>query len=166
MTATFYKISDDNRVVYKTLDSTTKIDDYNIVFKDGTDVLNPVIEVTYDPDLLTANYMYIDTLGRYYFITGITTGGQRLFISGHVDVLKTYADEIMSLECFVARQQTGSKANKLLNDPFLPFTTVPDLSVYGHSEINQAGVPSGKYGKLSKKGSWILSVACGTIGGN
>ena len=112
MTITVYKISDDRRVVNKTLGTAVAI--LTAVFKNDADILNPVLEVAYNASVLTANYLYIDTLHRYYYIKNIKLDRQRLFLECEVDVLKSYYNEIKNLSCVVSRQENNF--NTYLND--------------------------------------------------
>lgn len=112
MTITVYKISDDRRVVNKTLG--TAVATLTAIFKNDADILNPVLEVAYNARVLTANYLYIDTLQRYYYIKNIKLDRQRLFLECEVDVLKTYYNEIKNLSCVVSRQENNF--NTYLND--------------------------------------------------
>ena len=116
MTITFYKIADDKRQVSKTLNSTTKIKDSIGVIKTDCSIMEPRIEMAYDSQLITANYMYISDFGRYYFINKIDTGAQRLFIEAYIDVLQTYSAQIKELDCIVARQEAENKSQLYLND--------------------------------------------------
>ena len=62
------------------------------------------------------NYMQITTFGRFYFITDIRSiGNNRWEISGHVDVLNTYASGILNNDAVIKRQQ--NLYNLYLNDP-------------------------------------------------
>lgn len=75
--------------------------------KDRTSVLNPsiLIEGTLPPN---CNYFYISDFNRYYFIDDIISVSNNIFqISGHVDVLKTYASEIKASTGIVARQENN-----------------------------------------------------------
>lgn len=112
MTITVYKISDDRRVVNKTLG--TSVATLTAVFKNDADILYPVLEVAYNASVLTANYLYIDTLHRYYYIKNIKLDRQRLFLECEVDVLKSYYNEIKNLSCVVSRQENNF--NTYLND--------------------------------------------------
>jgi len=116
VTITFYKIADDKRQVSKTLNSTTKIKDSIGVIKTDCSIMEPRIEMAYDSQLITANYMYISDFGRYYYITKIDTGAQRLYIESKIDVLQTYATQIKELDCIVARQEAENKSQLYLND--------------------------------------------------
>lgn len=112
MTITVYKISDDRRVVNKTLG--TAVATLTAVIKNEADILYPVLEVAYNTSVLTANYLYIDTLQRYYYIKNIKLDRQRLFLECEVDVLKSYYNEIKNLSCVVSRQENNY--NTYLND--------------------------------------------------
>lgn len=144
MTITFYKISDDKRQVTKTLNSTTKIKDSTGVIKTDCSIMEPRIEMAYDSQLITANYMYIPDFHRYYFINKIDTGAQRLFIEGHIDVLQTYASQIRNLYCVVARQEDENKSNLYLND-----------EIWKNLQIRQA-VPLAFPKSFDKDGSFVF----------
>ena len=116
MTITLYKIPDDKRQVDKTLNSTTNLGDLTAHFKEDTDILNPVLEIAYNAIYTSANYVYISDWNRWYFITGMETGAQRLYLRCHVDVLYTYKDQIRALSCVIARQEDENNANLYLND--------------------------------------------------
>lgn len=112
MTITIYKISDDRRVVNKTLG--TAVATLTAIIKNDADILYPVLEVAYNSSVLTANYLYIDTLQRYYYIKNIKLDRQRIFLECEVDVLKSYYNEIKNLNCVVSRQENNY--NTYLND--------------------------------------------------
>lgn len=144
MTITFYRITDDKKQVSKTLNSTTKIKDSTGVIKTDCSVMEPRLEMEYDPPLITANYMYIPDFGRYYFIDRIDTGAQRLFIQGHIDVLQTYSEQIRDLYCIVARQEDENKSNLYLND-----------EIWKNLQIRQA-VPLAFPKSFDKDGSFVF----------
>lgn len=121
MTVKFYKISEDRKVVDKSLIDTGL--NANLVktcssvhYKDDVDVLNPVLEISYDASLVSANYVYVQEWGRYYYINNITTGMQRLYFSCHVDVLKTYKNGIKQLKCIIERQESKSNGKLYMAD--------------------------------------------------
>ena len=63
--------------------------------------------------------MYIEDWNRYYYIDELTVSAQRLFVSAHVDVLKTYDTDIRKCTAILRRQArygSGSKTNLYLND--------------------------------------------------
>ena len=107
MTVKFYKNYSDKIVVDKKI---TQIgsDITNAVIVDNVSVTDPVFRLKdfsgFNP--ATANYCYIDSLNRYYYITDITILTPDVYlISCHVDVLKTYASGIRGNTAMVARQQ-------------------------------------------------------------
>ena len=66
-----------------------------------------------------ANYMYIPEFGRYYFIRDITIAITGLYvISARVDVLMSFKDQILNLECFIER-------NEFAYDPSLEDNLLP-----------------------------------------
>lgn len=75
--------------------------------KDGTSVVDPVILVQAPlSTLVNANYMTIAAFGRSYFITDIRSIREGLVeISGHVDVLSTYASGIRGNRAVIYRQE-------------------------------------------------------------
>ena len=88
-----------------------------------TDRLNPVIIVdTSKVNLADTNYMDIPEFGRKYFITGITGDvGKTVNVTGHVDVLGTYDEEIRACPCIAAR--SSSHVNAFLQDNARLFNT-------------------------------------------
>lgn len=116
MTITLYKIKDDARVVNKTLNNSTKIAEITAHYKSDVDILNPVLEIAYNASYTEANYFEVSDWGRKYFVKNITTGSQRLYIEGAVDVLTTYKTDIEKLRVVVERQEKDSNANKYLPD--------------------------------------------------
>ena len=86
------------------------------VLKNETSILNPTITIEYDLDLLkTVNYFYIQTLGRYYFLSDIRSLRNGLVeISGRVDVLTTYKDAILGNKAIISKQEKSY--NCYIND--------------------------------------------------
>lgn len=88
--------------------STSVIKTVNCKIKQGTSIINPTVIIS----KLTAghirqcNYAHISDFGRYYFINNITeTTANQLEISMHVDVLKTYAQQIRGISTLILRQE-------------------------------------------------------------
>lgn len=155
MTLTPYVNSSDNRVVNKTL-TPVYITPLNVTFKGDVNIMAPVLEMAYDVGLLTCNYVYINTLGRYYYVNKITTGGQRLTMECKVDVLQTYATEIQSFNALVARQANREKeANLYLHDKEFRALAYKDVALIKFKDSN------GKWVKLRKDMNMVLTVAGG-----
>lgn len=95
--------------------------------RNETSIIEPTIIVESGSSLSGYNYMHIPEFGRYYFITNIESIRSGIWaISGHVDVLMTYANQIRGLSGIVARQE-NLKNNYLPDDRML---TITDRDVY------------------------------------
>ena len=98
--------------------------DYTCVLKDNCSILKPVIAIRTTDSIIGFNYMYISDLGRYYFIDDIVSLHDGLWqISGHVDVLETYATAIKANQAVIRRQ--SRQFNLYLDDPeFVTYNNV------------------------------------------
>lgn len=92
--------------------------------RNQSNVVNPSIEVEVPVgSIATCNYMTIPEFGRKYYITDMTALGENLtLVSGHVDVLATYASSIRMNRAIVSRSATQGNWNLYLNDPMLKVT--------------------------------------------
>ena len=83
-----------------------------------SDIINPTVTVTNGGNIeqiFTCNYLKIPIFSRNYFITDIRViSGVTVEISGHVDVLETYATQILAQSAVVERQE--NLWNLYLND--------------------------------------------------
>lgn len=121
-----YLTKSDKTALDKTLEN--KIELYG-EFKDPTNVLNPSIEIQANAASIAArNYFEIPIFGRKYFLTEVTSVGYgRCVITGHVDVLSTYKDQIRNLEGVIARQE--NRYNLLLDDNLYKVQTNPYIQI-------------------------------------
>lgn len=88
ISVTLYNTDSDKRVKSKTL---TSVKSLTCEFYDNSSIINPKILVAYDADVFLANYMYIPTFHRYYYINDITVlNGRQILIDGHTDVLMSF----------------------------------------------------------------------------
>lgn len=131
----------------KTLDEGTSFD---CVLKADTSLLKPTIILDSDVGAIkTYNYMYIDDFQRYYFIDDIVSKNNGIWeISGHVDVLETFKNGILSQQAVIRRQQ--GLYNLYLNDP--------DFMTYNYDMIQtkKFNVPAG--GGFNKALNYVLVV--------
>lgn len=98
----------------KSLD--TGLDITGCVLKESTSILRPVIRIRTNSDITGYNYMFISEFSRYYFIDDIVSIHNDVWeVSGHVDVLETYATEIKANTAVIKRQQ--NLYNLYLDDP-------------------------------------------------
>ena len=89
----------------KTVTSETS---YSGTLINNSNVINPSILIKAGADdIATKNYMTISKFGRKYFITEVTALTESTcLVSGHVDVLSTYASEIRKNTAIVGRSET------------------------------------------------------------
>ena len=117
--------------------------------REGTSIINPVIKISGAnvPTLRNANYMYIPDFNRYYFITDIKSVRNGLIeISGHVDVLQTYAGQIRNNTAIIKRN--ANSWNLYIEDGL--------FKTYANPHIFTKEFPSG-----FKDPSYVLFVAGG-----
>lgn len=115
MTANFYTTDSDNRSLHKNL---TGIFQTDFVFYDDSSIITPVLRLSYNSAINQCNYFYIPAINRYYFIDNIRFNrGGEMYVSGHIDVLTTYANEIENIQCTISRYEHFN------------LTTLPDTNV-------------------------------------
>lgn len=117
----FGTTTSDDRKLTKTVQWTTDYFDCDVYAP--TDRINPAIFVdTSRVDIENTNYMEIPEFGRKYFITSIVGDiGRTITVSGHVDVLGTYDQQIRACPCIAAR--SSSHVNAFLQDNSRLFNT-------------------------------------------
>ena len=101
-TVTFYKMTLDKRYLDKTAGLKNPSTINSAHFIDDTEIVNPTMKLS-DFDEDQCNYVYIPSLRRYYYVTGVTYSRGYYFISLHVDVLMSFKDSIMSQETILSR---------------------------------------------------------------
>lgn len=135
-TIQFSVVTDAPNVVNKSVTPTATV---NGTFRGIADVLNPTIEVV-GVDAREYNYCYIPDLERYYFIRHVEITPRGLCkCELHVDVLKTYADQILALNAetnfyeegnpYSSSAEFGTDIRKVLNriEFSNPFRSRPQL---------------------------------------
>lgn len=126
MTVILYTNSSPDNAVSKTL---AQISSNEFVFKESSSILNPVIRLSglNVADLKDCNYMYIDDLSRYYYITNIQTVRTNLVeVSGRVDPLMSFKDEILSNTAIISRNEKAW--NLFINDGVLKTYQNPQIA--------------------------------------
>lgn len=108
MTITFYRITDSPKKLEKNISNV--IGSARALSPTGqVNVLNPVVVVAWDAvngnNIINANYAYIDTFDRYYFITCGVDTAQRIVVSCKVDYLMSWAENIKNCPCTVIRNE-------------------------------------------------------------
>lgn len=109
----FYNNSSPNDYVNKTI---SLIKTATGVFKENAPVEHFEAIVSYDTDLISANYCYVDKFSRYYNIKVETMPGSRMRVYGDVDPLMSFRSSLLNLTAIINKQQSLDKSNKYLND--------------------------------------------------
>lgn len=95
--------------VNKTLQENSE---YTGLLNAGFNVLTPVIRFrTRTP--VTFNYVYIESLNRYYFVKEISQDGDLCTVRLRVDVLQTYKEKILASSATLTK---GENVNKYLSN--------------------------------------------------
>lgn len=121
---------------------------FDVVLKEGTSILRPVLLLvsTSQAPLTGYNYMYIAAFGRYYFIDDVKSVRNDMWeVSAHVDVLETYKTAILANTGVIKRQ--SNSYNLYLDDP--------EFRVYNYEQIQTKKFPANNF---SKTLSYILTI--------
>lgn len=123
--------SEDNRLTK----GVTDIMSVNGTLRAGTSIIDPVILMNCDLSAVThCNYITIPEFKRSYFVRNIKSVRAGLVeLSGHVDVLSSFADSIKSNTAIIRRQE--NEWNLYLNDG--------TFRVYQNSIVLTKSFPSG-----------------------
>ena len=101
---TFVYDGEPNRV-NKTLQEN---EEYTGVLNATFNVLTPVVRFrTRTP--VSFNYVYIESLHRYYFVSELTQDGDTCTVRLRVDVLFTYKDKILNTVATLTKGENGNK---------------------------------------------------------
>lgn len=111
------------------------ISTYNGTLKNPTSVIDPIIQIACDlEDVVSANYLTIDSFNRSYFIKEIKSVRNGLVeFSCHVDVLSSFSEQILSNRAIIKRQENNW--NLYLNDG--------SFKVYQNPNVVTKPFPSG-----------------------
>ena len=123
MYITIGQTSDDRRKIQKNFSGTS----IPVQLKQPCDLLHPVFVLTWSNSYVHTNYLYAPDLGRYYYIDNvILLTGSRAELHCSVDVLMSYASEILNLDVYVTRNQ--AERNKLVVDDKYPAEIMSTLT--------------------------------------
>lgn len=108
MQLTYYNNKTDRRYLRKTLEQINlqgHANPVNIIILDDTSIAHPTFKMKDEDIYMTANYCYVDTLRRYYFIDDITLSQGFAYLRCTEDVLMTYAQQLHDIDVLVDRNQ-------------------------------------------------------------
>ena len=83
-------------------------EEYTGVLNSTVNVLEPVIRFR-TTNIVTFNYVYIESLNRYYFVSEIRQDGDICTVHLRVDVLFTYKDIILNSTATLTKSENGNK---------------------------------------------------------
>lgn len=102
------------------------------------------------PDITKCNYAYIVNFNRYYYITDFRSIRDTILeVHMHVDVLKTYADEIKKQKGIVSRASSRSVYTSLL----------PDDDSYNYADSKIVVKKLSTNDGFNKTGSYVMVTA-------
>lgn len=157
MQLTYYNNLSDKRYVDKNIQIISKEGHSNpvtIKILDDTNIVHPTFKMA-DADLyMTANYCYVDSLRRYYFIDSIEVSNGFAYLHCTVDVLMTYKNDLLKNGFIIKRQQY--KNDLYQNDGKIPIKQYPAKRCIGHftSPFDMS------------RTSFVMGVVGDTTGGN
>ena len=98
--------------------------------REESSIIDPVITMAGIGEHLTsANYAYIEEFGRYYFINNVESVRNGLWrVSMHVDVLYTYAEQIILNDAIIERNE--NEYDLKLNDGLFQTQQNPRIAQY------------------------------------
>ena len=103
MTADFYVCDSDRRNLYKNISLQFTTD---FVFYENSSIMQPRLRLAYNANITGCNYMYIPALNRFYFIIDIAyDNAGEMLVTGQIDVLQTYQNQITGITCNIARYE-------------------------------------------------------------
>ena len=103
MTADFYVCDSDRRNLYKNISLQFTTD---FVFYENSSIMQPRLRLAYNANITGCNYMYIPALNRFYFIIDIAyDNAGEMLVTGQIDVLQTYQQQIANITCNIARYE-------------------------------------------------------------
>lgn len=108
MSVTFYKCSDDPKVLDKTLTAIGTLSNITISPTDSVSILNPVLIMGYDSNYIDANYCKISEFGnRYYFCSVSVAPGQRCIVKCTIDPLYSFKSGLLNIPVTVIRSESA-----------------------------------------------------------
>ena len=143
MVGRLYYNSSDKRYLIKNLSQIGN--DLTVDLIEPTSVTDPDIILAPGTEIMKANYIWLQDFGRYYYINNYTFEYERIIAHCHVDVLQSFAPEIIK-EKVVFDRSNENIASKYLNDDqvkmynYSLFKTInfdPKDSIYFDDETEQ-----------------------------
>lgn len=130
MIVKFYYNQSDDRQINKVLTGETSFEG---VPRGDVDIMTPVIRFD-SSDILRFNYCYIPELQRYYSVRSINAYREGLYdVTLEVDVLMSFRNHILRLECIVDKQAQSMNGDEYIDDGSLVTDNIMFNRVYNFS---------------------------------
>lgn len=154
MQITLYNCTADPRVVNK-LTQLTAIETVNAKIVYPIQITTPVFRLKTINNYTQINYCYVPELNRYYFVDNITLeSGSAIILSCSCDVLMSFRQEILALECICLRTSDNTKYNKYITDdiPSSVKATTYNYELLDTSPFEMPSETNGMYYALTLNG--------------
>lgn len=124
----FYNYVGDLRKIDKPIG--TRLKQASVYLSETCDVLTPRFSMHYDETAIkNYNYCYISDWGRYYYITDWSTDSAgKMYAQLSIDVLKTYASQILASKVNVIRNQSVGMTHTV-DDKYPLYDVLNDIQV-------------------------------------
>lgn len=130
LTVILYNNQSDDRAVVKTLSETIRMSGS---LRGEASLMSPTIMCEIQ-EIPTSNYAYIPEFKRYYFIKDIQAYRDNMYIiSFSIDVLMTYAKDILSTEAIIERQSSPDNYDVYIDDGSFVTENLYETRVYPFS---------------------------------
>ena len=114
MQVTLCNTPSERNIINKVIQNVVSV---NAIIKGELSVENPVLILDYTGDSNNINYMKIPELNRTYFINEIIKlTGHRYEVHGKSDVLESFKNDILNMNCIINKQQSPMLSNMYLDD--------------------------------------------------
>lgn len=130
MNIILYKNASDNNTIGKSLSGAITLSG---VLRDESSVSSPSFRIASNTNLSQYNYAYIESFGRYYFMTVTVERTGVWSLDLECDVLESFKNSILGLDAVIERQE---------NDFNLYFSD-PEWKVYETQQIVTRDFPQG-----------------------
>lgn len=153
MKINLYKCKDDRKKIVKKPDPIVK--DVTIRLKEPTNIMNPVVTMSKESvggNWSSVNYAFIKEFKRYYFVDNIECLNDGLIsLSLTVDVLFTYADDLLRTQFEIARSE------KINNSYFID----TEKAIRGRRVVKYLPVGTGGIPQSATGNKYTITVAGG-----
>ena len=88
----------------------TPLSKINFALHPEVNVHNPTLKIQMPPNMYGFNYVYLEELGKYYFVDNIRyIGGQTYLLTLSLDVLQTYKDVILQSTAIIVESDNANR---------------------------------------------------------